>query len=111
MAMPPPTNLDRELLSVSPVDDLDDRKLDRLRELRAEVQDLQRVLESVRRGESTLKTYSSYLRKTMKDVKELMSSIQDGDTVRHLHNSWEQMTSLPMTSTLAALSYQVLNPL
>ena len=96
MAAPPPTILDKELMSVSPISNLDGRKLERLRELRAEVQDLQRVLESVRRGESTLKTYSSYVRKTMKDIKELISSIQDGDAIRHLHNSWEQMGSNPL---------------
>ena len=96
MAAPPPTSLDRELLSVSPVSDLSGGKLERLRELRAEVQDLQRVLESVRRGESTLKTYSSYVNKTLTDIEELISSIRDGDAIRHLHNSWEQMGSNPL---------------
>src|ERR1044072_100949 len=95
-AMPPPTNLDKDLMTVSPVANLSGGKLERLRELRAEVQDLQRVLESVRRGESTLKTYSGYVKKTLKDIRELLTSIKDGDAIRHLHNSWEQMSSNPL---------------
>lgn len=96
MAVPPPGQLDRELMTVSPPANMSDGKLERLRELRAELQDLQSVLESVRRGESTLKTYAAYVGKTMGDIEALLSSIQDGDAVRHLHNSWEQMTSNPL---------------
>ncbi len=84
-------------MSISPVN-FDAQQLTRLRELRAEVQDLQSVLESVRKGESTLKTYANYVRKTMQDIYELISAIRDGDSIRHLHNSWEQMTSNPLLS-------------
>jgi hypothetical protein len=96
MAMPPPGRLDEELMAVSPAGDWDAQQLTRLRELRAEVQDLHTVLESVRKGESTLKTYADYVRKTMQDIDELISSIRDGDAIRHLQNSWEQMTVNPL---------------
>jgi hypothetical protein len=96
MAMPPPRSLDADLMSVSPISHLNDQLLTRLRELRAEVQDLQTVMESVRKGESTLKTYAKYVQTTKKDIEKLMSSIQDGDAIRHLHNSWEQMSVNPI---------------
>jgi len=83
-------------MSISPVINLDSEQLTRLRELRAEVQDLQSVLESIRKGESNLKTYANYVRKTREDIYELISTIRDGDTIRHLHNSWEQMTVNPL---------------
>jgi hypothetical protein len=88
--------MDQELMSMSPVINLDALQLKRLRELRAEVQDLQRVFESIRKGESTLKTFAKYVRKTMQDISDLVPLIQDGDSIRHLHNSWEQMTANPL---------------
>ena len=70
--------------------------LDRLRELRAEVQDLQALLESVRKGELTLATYADYVRTTMEDIAKLMAGIKDGDDIRHLHNIWEQISVCPL---------------
>jgi hypothetical protein len=66
-----------------------------LREARAEVHDLRIALEQIRKGEATLKVYADYIRKTMADMNQLMSEIQDGDSVRHLQNLWEQMSVNP----------------
>jgi hypothetical protein len=69
--------------------------LQHLREARAEVRDLQVVLEKVRNGETTLKVYADYIRKTMDDIGQLMAKIQNGDSVRHLRNLWEQIAVNP----------------
>ena len=71
-------------------------KLDRLRELRTEVVDLQEILASVRRGEITVQAYADYIAKTMQDMKGLIGQIQDGDAIRHLHNIWEQISICPL---------------
>src|SRR5215216_5681548 len=102
MSTPPPvdpSSLHEEITSITPVSGLSKEQLEILRELRAEVQDLQRALESVRKGESTLRTYSKYLVKTINDIEILISGIHDGqvsDVIRHLHNSWEQMMTNPV---------------
>lgn len=75
---------------------LEQGKLDRLRELRAEVVDLQEILASVRRGEITVQAYADYITKTMQDMGALISQIQDGDAIRHLHNIWEQISICPL---------------
>lgn len=69
--------------------------LKHLREARAEVHDLQVVLEQVRNGETTLEVYADYIRKTMADIGQLVAEIQNGDAVRHLQNLWEQMSVNP----------------
>lgn len=74
-------------------------QLARLRELRAEAQDLQSALDSVRRGETTIKHYAAYIRKTVLDIQELLAVIRDGDTIRHLQNCWEQMMVNPLLAT------------
>jgi len=76
--------------------ELDAQKLQRLRELRAEIQDLQSVLGHVRRGEATHKTYADYYRRTLSDIDEIMQGIQDGDSIRHLQNLWEQVRACPL---------------
>ncbi len=72
-----------------------------LRELRAEVQDLQKVLEAVASGQAALGDYGSYIQKTMRDLARLIVQVHDGggdhtDTIRHLHNLWEQMKANPL---------------
>lgn len=70
--------------------------LERLRELRVEIQDLQTVLENIRKGETTPKAYASYIQKTKRDIDELLQGIEDGDSIRHLFNLWEQMSVSPL---------------
>lgn len=84
-----------------------------LRNVRAEVQDLKAMMGAVRKGEVDLDSQRTYITKTFKDIKALMdqfvaleakvlSSDLDArkrlpdDTVRHLHNLWEQMQSNPI---------------
>jgi hypothetical protein len=74
----------------------DGPRMDRLRELRAEAQDLHSVLEKVRKGETTIKLNADYIRKTQEDLAKLVSQIQDGDTIRHLLNVYEQMIQNPL---------------
>lgn len=78
-------------------------ELARLRELRAEVQDLQAVLESIRKGETTLKVYAGYIEKTKNDIAELMQDIGQREivhrlrnSIRHLYNILEQMNVSPL---------------
>ncbi len=75
---------------------LDEDALDRLRELRAEVQDLKDVLADVRQGKAAIQTYAEYIQTTKDDVASLIENIHDGDNVRHILNIWEQMTACPL---------------
>ena len=70
--------------------------LDKLRELRAEIQDLDALLIDVHKGSVTLKTYAPYIQKTWNDINTLIQGIQDGDTFRHIQNLWEQMSICPL---------------
>src|SRR5438477_8513841 len=72
---------------------------DRIRELRAEVQDLQGVLMSVRNGQATLTDVVPYITKTKADIAALMDDIKGGDnadSVRRIHNAWELMSVSPI---------------
>lgn len=74
-----------------------EQKVNRLQELRAEVQDLQSLLESVRKGESTLALHLDYLAKTKADIGRLLRQIkEEDDSTTHLHNCWEQMLENPI---------------
>jgi len=69
----------------------------KLRELRAEMQDLEDVFAKVRTGDTTIKLNAEYINKTRKDAAELVSQIEaNGDTVRHLLNVYEQMLQNPL---------------
>ena len=70
--------------------------LDKLRELRAEVQDFDALLKDVRKGSVTLKTYAPYIQKTCNDINALIQEIKDGDSIRHIQNLWEQMSICPL---------------
>jgi len=75
----------------------DEIQRSKLRELRAEVQDLQSVLVKVRTGDTTIKINAEYINKTRNDAAELVSQIEvGGDTVRHLLNVYEQMLQNPL---------------
>lgn len=75
------------------------------RELRAEVNDLQSVLDLIQKGESQVEGFAAYIEKTVKDVEALTAAMdaarksnpdlmQDqSDTLRHIQNLWEQMKS------------------
>jgi hypothetical protein len=71
---------------------------DQLRELRAEAQDFQAFLNNVRKGQVTLALFAEYVDRTKQDISELTSQIIDGDSIRHIHNLWEQMLSNPVLS-------------
>ena len=94
MAMPTlPAETQRPQLSEL----LDVNDLINLRYLRAEVQDLQAVLDSVRKGKANLSDYNEYLHKTRADIERLMPDIQPGDdNMRHVRNLWEQMRACPL---------------
>jgi hypothetical protein len=77
-----------------------DSRFTLLRKLRAEVQDLQAVFESVHKGQITIKSYAGYVEKTRQDIAQIMEALrgdmEDSDTIRHLHNAWEQMMVNPI---------------
>ncbi len=69
----------------------------KLREFRAEMQDLKSILVKVRTGDTTIKVNTEYINKTRTDAAELISQIEDsGDTIRHLLNVYEQMQQNPL---------------
>ena len=92
-------------------------RLGLLRELRAEIQDLQVVLQAVRKGKTSIKAFADYVAKTKTDIADLMDKIVaaelavraaplpkkksaaaagDTDNLRHLVNLWEQMQICPL---------------
>lgn len=75
----------------------DEIQRSKLREFRAEMQDLKSVLAKVRTGDTTIKQNAEYINKTRSDAAELVSQIEgDGDTIRHLMNVYEQMQQNPL---------------
>jgi hypothetical protein len=75
----------------------DELQRSKLRELRAEMQDLQAVFAKVRTGDTTVILNAEYINKTRSDAAELVSQIEpSGDTVRHLMNVYEQMQQNPL---------------
>jgi hypothetical protein len=72
-----------------------------LRNIRAEIQDLQSVLDHVRKGEVPLAASAPYIQRTCADINELFATIsgdetESGDMIRHIRNCWEQMEVLPV---------------
>ena len=94
MAAPPPEA--RSHQRQAPEEELGPPTLKLLRELRVEVQDLQMILEKIRKGEASVKVYHSYLQGTVKDIIDLIKDVKDGDSVRHLYNVWEQISVCPL---------------
>jgi hypothetical protein len=61
------------------------------------------VLGYVRNGQATLANFSGYVQHAIDDIGALMNGIQDeqrlvmdSDTIRHLHNLWEQIRGCPL---------------
>jgi hypothetical protein len=76
--------------------------LNRLREIRAEIQDLETFFKSVQRGDFALKDYGPYLLKTVNEVTMQMVTTVDGqlaDRIRRLNNLWEQITASPLINS------------
>jgi hypothetical protein len=112
MTIPPPGTIENEtkksrpaflgaLLDSSPTATVQPAEnippsLERLRELRAEVQDLQEVLTQVANGQITLQSYAPYVKKSMEEISALMKNIHGEDSIRHLQNQWEQMQVCPL---------------
>ena len=75
----------------------EEEQRNKLRELRAELQDLHSVLAKVRAGDTTILLNADYINKTRNDAAELVSQIEaGGDTIRHLLNVYEQMLQNPL---------------
>jgi hypothetical protein len=88
--------LDFSTEAAPPSSVLSEQQLANLRDLRAEAQELQVILESVEKGEAILSVYAEYIQQTKTDISQLLSSINDGDSIRHLQNIWEQMNANPL---------------
>ncbi len=77
---------------------------DLLRQLRAEVQDLQGLLLRVRDGQATLATYHPYVARKKTEVAALFNSVfhqsavANGDQLRHITNQWEMLLCSPILS-------------
>jgi|GEM_PF-662060 len=73
-----------------------------LRELRAEVSDLNTVIDDIKLGKSTVGTMAKYINKTSSDIKKLFVMIKTlnesfhSDTIRHINNYWEQIQHNPI---------------
>lgn len=68
--------------------------------LRAEVQDLQKILHLVGTGQASLSDHAGYIKKTTADISVIVGDLkEEGDwacTIRHIRNLWEQMKSTPV---------------
>lgn len=85
-------------------------KLDLLRQLRAEIQDIRLLLTRVRDGAAMLHDYADYLARNKTEIDELFVEIREvmpdlyvagGDNVRHIENLWRQMLCSPILATPA----------
>ncbi len=120
--MPPPSQSSASLeaaLNLAPAGaDAAGVRLGLLRELRAEIQDLQVVTQAVRKGKTSINAFAGYVAKTKADIADLMEKIVaaelavraapapdkkhsaaaagDTDNLRHLLNLWEQMQICPL---------------
>ena len=74
-----------------------------LRVLRAEIQDLQEILNDISKGESTLALCSEYIKKTKQDIGAIFKKISETskdssrrEDLRRIMDVWEQMESNPI---------------
>jgi len=82
-------------------------RLDRLRELRVEIQDLQKVLARIGSGQSHVRTFAQYITRTRTDVDALIGKLDgigeigddSADSIRHVRNLWEQISVCPLMVT------------
>ncbi|MCI0477578.1 MAG: hypothetical protein L0Y55_15140 [Anaerolineales bacterium] len=120
---PPPDDLDeRKVKAAPPSDDEGGKNVKakppsdasgsgnwrgELRILRSEIQDLQRALGRVQSGELTLADCTEYITQTLSDIKPGLNALRqielkqgdDGDAIRHLLNTWEQVQNCPLLKT------------
>jgi len=98
-ASPPPVERAAPPESPPPSSPADEyrEQLTRLREIRAEAQDLLAALDSVRTGKTTVRAYAAYVRRTAADVAALLAGVTGrSDEIRHVRNAWEQMEVNPL---------------
>jgi hypothetical protein len=79
---------------------------DSLSEIQAELEDLQTILASIRKGETIIPTYAEYIETTKTNIRDLMALIDPNElpdevgidlhSLRHLNNAWEQMQVSPL---------------
>lgn len=77
-----------------------------LGEIQAELEDLLKVLDSIRKGQTIIPTYANYINTTKSDLRKLLGIInatqvpddikEDLHTIRHLNNAWEQIQVSPL---------------
>jgi hypothetical protein len=77
-----------------------------LREVRAELEDLQAILDSIRKGKTIIPTYAQYIETTKINIQALMEIVNNSipraemtnnvHTIRHLNNAWEQLQVSPL---------------
>lgn len=77
-----------------------------LSEVRAELEDLQAIPDSIRKGKTIIPTYAQYIETTKSNLQELMAIVNATETpeeiannvhtIRHLNNAWEQMQVSPL---------------
>jgi hypothetical protein len=100
----------------------------KLREIRAEILDLNELLDKIRNGEGDIETYSDYIDSTKKSVNTLLNEVRnlldgakadlakmpppdlgdsetetlciDDDSIRHIENMWEQITANPIIKNI-----------
>lgn len=82
---------------------LDSADLNELRNLRTEIRDLQRIINSVRNGETSLQDHVRYIKKTLQDIQALAPGLAamerkhgGEDAIRHLRNVLERMDENPL---------------
>jgi hypothetical protein len=77
-----------------------------LSEIRAELEDLQTMLASIRKGQTIIPTYAGYIETTKTNLQDLIAVVNSTKppeeiknnlhTIRHLNNAWEQMQVSPL---------------
>ncbi len=85
--------------SPSPWSTLSAEELSRLRQVRAEIQDLESVLAAVQKGETAPKDYEGYLTKTVNDIGALVPTARAGeysDSLTRVNNLWDQISACPV---------------
>ena len=87
-----------------------------LKEIQAELEDLQTILTSIRSGKSIIPTYAAYIETTKTNLRDLLAVINSMElpeavqnnlhTLRHINNAWEQMRVSPLVNNPSA-SYDI----
>lgn len=68
-------------------------EIETLRLLSTEIRDLRIVLGRVRAGEVPLSHYAEYIRRNVRQIDEIIGTLQGDDCIRPITNAWEQMSS------------------